>query len=120
MFRLRTAFATLVLILGLGSAGHAQMYGGFGFGQNGFSGGFQPGFAGQQFGGVNPTLGSAYSYGNASGYDGSYNQTSGLQQTPSIQTFGAFPPSWPQTYNSMGPLLNSIKKSASRRDSWRR
>jgi hypothetical protein len=120
MFRLRTAFATLALIVGLGSTGHAQIfnqgpgggfgYGGFSGGYGGFSGGygvFQPGFTGSQFGvlgGPYPVPASPYGYGYGYG-------------APVYPAYG-FWPGQPQTYNSMGSLMNSIQRSTSRRGGW--
>src|SRR5262245_53093482 len=117
MFRIRTAFATLALIVGLGSTGHAQVpYQGLGggFGYNGFSGGFgvlQPGFTGSQLGilgGAYPVPASPYGYGYGYGY--SYG-------APVYPAYG-FWPGQPQTYNSMGSLMNSIQRSTSRRGGW--
>ena len=111
MFRLRTAFATLALIVGLGSTGHAQIFNrgpGGGFGYGGFSGDFsvfQPGFTGSQFGilgGAYPVPASPYGYGYGA---------------PVYPAYG-FWPGQPQTYNSMGSLMNSIQRSTSRRGGW--
>jgi len=124
MFRLRTALATFALIVGFGTTSQAQMFnqlgGGFGVGgvqggvqlgfggiQQGF-GGYQSGFYGQQFGvgGFNPY------YGGASFYNGGIG-------VPYYNPYGYAAP-FPQTYNSMGSLIDSIETSTSRRGGWRR
>lgn len=126
MFRLRTALATFVLLLGLGSTSHAQMFnlGMAGFGVSGFGGGvglytpgyggyggfgyggFQPGFIGQPYGmgGVMLPYGAGYGYG----IGGPYYPVSG--------SIGPVP----QMYNSMGSLMDSIESSTGSRDGWRR
>jgi hypothetical protein len=117
MFRLRTAFAALVLIVGLGSTSHAQVaYQGLGvgYGYSGFPGSFgviQPGFVGPQLGivgGGYPALGSVSPYGF--GYEYGF-------ATPYYPGYGYWPAP-PQTYNSMGSLMNSIQMSTSRRGGW--
>lgn len=119
MFRIRTAFATLALFVGFGSACNAQMHNvgvGLGFGQTGFSGGFggfQPGFGGIQLGvvaGVDPLLGSGFPHGYSYGYG---------YGAPYYAPYGYYAPV-PQTYNAMGSLIDSIESSTSRRGGWRR
>ena len=123
MFRLRTALATLALIIGFGSTGHAQMFnqGVGGFGMNGFQGGFggfQPGYGGFQMGFVGPQLGAAGGVGLVGpalpyGY-GMYGYG-----VPNYPPYGYYVPV-PQTYNTMGSLINSIETSTSRPGGWRR
>lgn len=125
MFRLRTAFATLALIVGLGSTSQAQMFnqGFVGFGMNGIQGGFggfQPGYGGFQMGFGVPQVGGvgglglmgpALPYGYGSGYGYGYG-------VPYHPPYGYFPV--PQTYNTMGSLIDSIETSTSRPGGWRR
>jgi hypothetical protein len=126
MFRLRTALATFALIVGLGSTSQAQMFnqlgGGFGVGgvqggvQLGF-GGFQPGFGGFQsgFGGFP----SGYGVGGFNPYYGGPGFYGGGIGVPYYNPYGYYAP-YPQTYNAMGSLIDSIETSTSRRGGWRR
>lgn len=124
MFRLRTSFATLALIVGLGTSSQAQTFnsgmatfgmngfqGGFGGFQQGY-GGFQMGFGGQQLGAVGGVgmMGPMLPYGNGYGYG------YGVPNYPMNRYYVPVP----QTYNAMGSLINSIESSTSSRDAWRR
>lgn len=121
MFRLRTAFATLALVVGFGSASQAQVFnpGMATFGMNGFQSGLvggPMGFGGgigAGVGGVGLMVGPALPYGY--GYGG-YGYGYGVPYYPRYPYVAPVP----QTYNAMGALMNSIESSAASRDSWRR
>lgn len=124
MLRLRTAFAAVALIIGLGSTCQAQMFnqGMGGFGVSGFQGGFggfQPGYGGFQMGFGGPQLGAVggvglmgptFPYGNGYGYG------YGVPYYPVNRYYVPVP----QTYNTMGSLIDSIETSTSRPGGWRR
>jgi len=106
MSRIMVCLAVLGLVFVLGTSAHAQgivVGGGWGLGNTGFSSPAFGGYGFSPYGGYPP---SGY-YGGYSTYYGGYDP------------YGFFAPP-PQTVNTMGPLMQTIKQTTGRRHGgWR-
>ena len=110
MFALRSGLVAVVLMGGLVGTASAQVFGGRSVVSNGYATaypayGVGSGYAGGGFGYSSGYAGYGGGYGSYGGY-GNYGTTS-------------FPPIYPQTYNNMGGLINTIRTQTGRPNSYR-